>query len=475
VSEVCDIGKATPEGRGDEAIGKGIVIIVECGSVDPLHLFLRGNTMADLRSTLDKFLADANNRWGSIVLLAVAEFLLLVGIALVLFLRAQGVSAELLSGFLPAAPSPTPACVQTTLILGLSSFPVQALSAAQESAFSLPAAQGDQAYQVSGAPAGYLFGLNPSTTALALEQTLHSGSAMRIVLPNCAVEDFVVQAVAAGAPDPTALRAQANDSLRVFVPATQRFPGLTIQGVRPEALSVPTPACSMPFLGIGSTVYPISEVTPAADGTWDYPLKPAVAAYHLKGTHTYVLPPAPENLALGSTLRAGDLVSLLIHGCIAADYQLAAPRPGAELEPTNPAALIIFIEGPTPEQGFLIEGEPVAAAKTATATVTPDPNAGQGTIQAAASLLEVTSPDANTLRVRIALKNTGASAITLYPNDIQLLPVEAGPFVPTTSDPQLPFSIAPGITQAFSLTFPRPAAPGTVIRIFAAEFTLQGY
>jgi hypothetical protein len=199
----------------------------------------------------------------------------------------------------------------------------------------------------------------------------------------------------------------------------------------------------------------------------------ARVAYHIAGTNAYALPPNADNLVLGGNLKAGDLVSILDTGCAASDYVIEAPQPGEVYTPSaaDPTPLVIFIQGAPQGHGFVLRAAPVGEEVITIAT----PALNSADVQVEISLLETSAPDPVTLRVRVAIYNFGAAPATLTVNAVQLLPLEAGPFPASSSDPALPFEIGPGVTQELTFTFSRPKSAGAVISIFGVEYALEGY
>jgi hypothetical protein len=437
--------------------------------------------MSDLRTALDRFLADKYNRWGLIFLLSLAEILLLAGMVMFGWVWVQNVGPDRLAALLPAKPTPTPPCAETSLLIGSTTFAVKQLSGEPVTTLELPAADGNLAYQFTGAPAGsYVFGLNPSPAALSLRGSLETGGQVRIIWPDCSLDDFIVEAVQPGAPDLSGASGE-KGSLSIYLPGEN---GLTIRGMMPSALAATsatadaaeaaaTPTCDQPVLVIAGARYPVSPVVPAADGSLAIPLSPAQAVYQVSGTQAYALPADAANLALGSTLHAGDLVTLIADGCASTEYTLAGLQPGATYSPASPPpGLLLFVSGAAPGQGFAVSAQPVTAEQIIVPTT--DPNASTG-IEAEISLLSVTAVSDSRMDVRVSIHNYGKTAFSLNSTDIQLLPVEAGPYAIQNADPGLPFQVNPGMTQVFLFSFPLPASPGASLRIFTIEYPLVGY
>jgi hypothetical protein len=326
--------------------------------------------MATIPDTIDRFLDNKSNRWAIIVLLGALELLLIAGIGLILYVRMKDPQANLLSSLLPGPPTSTPACVHTVLMLNKKNFPVADMATKNTAALRLPSTPGSHAYRFTGAPAGYLLGLNPSPDALSLRGTLEIGGEVRITWPDCSFENFIIQSLTRGEPDTAALFRETDNSLRIFIPGEN---GLTVKGVPATEFAValatenaatqPKPDTCTPALKIGAVSFSIQEITPAADGSLDVPLEPALAAYHVSGSAAYALSADASNMALGIILKAGDHVTLIGPDCRATVYELTQPQTGATYDPANPTTLTIFIAGAAPGQGFAVRGKALGAVE----------------------------------------------------------------------------------------------------------------
>ena len=129
----------------------------------------------------------------------------------------------------------------------------------------------------------------------------------------------------------------------------------------------------------------------------------------------------------------------------------------------------MFVQTSPSAQGFVIRG----GRPEAQIVDTPGPTEAN-TIQAEVSFLETaTSPDGATLRLSIAIKNTGLTAFTLADGDISLAAENAAPLAPLSVEPALPRELQPGAGETLFITFPRPAGAAAVFRIL--DFSVDLY
>jgi hypothetical protein len=232
-----------------------------------------------------------------------------------------------------------------------------------------------------------------------------------------------------------------------------------------------------PSLVLGSRSFEIRTLIPGSDGSLNVPRNQPERAYWVEGTDTnrvFGLSPVPDNLSLVSSLKPGATTIVTGVSCNTATYSLSAPLQGlpdnASLLDQSTSQITIFIPGETASSGTVIQGE--LLEETITTFNTPDASA----LQAEISLLETTtSSDGSTITVGISIYNYGQASITLAASDISLTPENAFAIAPLNSEPALPKEIAPGATETFYLTFTRPSAPAATLKVFSAEYELEGY
>jgi hypothetical protein len=232
------------------------------------------------------------------------------------------------------------------------------------------------------------------------------------------------------------------------------------------------PPCGQSVLKIGETTYTIKETKTTSDGSVKVPANQPDIAYWVNQTevnHVFVLSPTPENLALQNTQPQEATVTW--ENCNSSTYTLSAPQAGVpgmtSLLDQSFSGITIFIQDDN--NGFVIRGEFIG--EEIQTFDTPDPSA----IQAEISLLEtVPSTDKKTLKVSVSIANYGQSAIALTADEVSLL-VSGSAAAPLASEPALPKEIASGATETFAFTFAYPNTPGATLKVFSAEYELEGY
>lgn len=262
-------------------------------------------------------------------------------------------------------------------------------------------------------------------------------------------------------------------------PKPNRLPTPTMQPFTIQAEDAPTLNCGEPVLTIGTANLRIQTVEAAADGTFNIPTESDSEAYWLNGTTTnyvFALSPTPDNLALGETLTAGELVSITWANCEVTTFTLAAPELGSSFDLTNSnqpkAGIILFIQNAPAGEGFVVKGSPMEAQMISTDT----PALRGPGIESEIALLETsTSQDKSKLLVNVSILNYGVSEFRVTKNDVWLIPQNASPLAPSKVKPSLPRVIKPGVTETFNFTFPRPAVSTAVLKIFSVEYDLEGF
>lgn len=239
----------------------------------------------------------------------------------------------------------------------------------------------------------------------------------------------------------------------------------------------PAPDCGAPTLAIGATILQIETISLAPDGSVSVPEGVNGVAYWVDGTDAilmFLLSPTPENLALAATLTDGSVAKLTWSNCNSMSYTLSAPQPGifglTYYSDQSTGGISIFFRSDSAGNGFVVGG-----GLTEEEIVSLDAPENVE-VQAEISLLEiVTSPDGATIQVEISIFNYGGSPFSLSANDISLTAQDGTPLNLILSDPALPREVLPGATEAVHLTFPRPGSPTATLRIFTAEYEIEGY
>ena len=230
----------------------------------------------------------------------------------------------------------------------------------------------------------------------------------------------------------------------------------------------PTFPCGEPTLTLGATKFQIKTIARAADGSLAVPADAPNAAYWVEGTnanYVFALNSTPGNLALESSLQAGDQADILWGDCSTEEYVVkivAGGQPDASaLFDQSSGGITVFAQtGPSAVSLVIRGGRPEAQVVD-----TPSPTDANA-VQAEISFGDTTtSPDGQTVSLSLSIKNTGATVIALTPNDISLTVEGAEPLAPVSVEPSLPIEIQPGASESFTITFLKPAANTAVFRI----------
>jgi hypothetical protein len=260
------------------------------------------------------------------------------------------------------------------------------------------------------------------------------------------------------APTPTALSTTPTFAPTIFVP--------------------PAVECA-PALTLGTTTLQIETIQRAPDGTVSLPAQEGGIAYWVDGTESesvFLLSSTVENRALVSVLEEGSAAAVTWSNCNSVTYTLSAPQPGMFASTDSPGGLgsdiSIFLQPGAAGEGLAVRGELIEEQIVSISTPIP----GSVEVQAEISLLEiVTSPDGATIQVEVSIFNYGGSAFSLSANDISLAAQDGATLNLILSAPALPWEVPPGGTETVFLTFPRPGSPIATLRIFTAEYEIEGY
>ncbi len=231
----------------------------------------------------------------------------------------------------------------------------------------------------------------------------------------------------------------------------------------------PKEPCAPPTLTVGSRVFEIETIQKAGDGSIQIPQNGENIAYWVEGTNTtlvFGLSPTSANLALKDSIQGGETAKVTWGNCNSSLYTLRAPEQGQPdpLSNQSTSGITIFLPNNAVVKGDLSQEELLTI---------PSPNPDD--MLAEISLLETkTSADKMTITVSVSIVNQGKSAIKVTSNDVTLL-VADSEVTPTSSTPTLPVEIAAGATQNLVFTFARPNSPAATLKIFNAEYELEGY
>jgi hypothetical protein len=235
--------------------------------------------------------------------------------------------------------------------------------------------------------------------------------------------------------------------------------------------------CGSSVLKIGESTYQIKTIKPKEDGSLKIPSNKPDIAYWIEGTnknYVFALSPTENNLALQNSLQGQEEATITWDNCNSTTYKLSAPQAGIPDNNTlldqSVSGLTLFVQLNSSSAGFLIKGE--LSEETINAFNTPN----SSEVQAEISLLDTsTSDDGKNISVAISVMNYGQSTITLSANDILLTSDGNKPIAPGNVEPSLPKEIQPGTTETFHIIFPRPSSATVTLKIFNAEYDLEGY
>jgi hypothetical protein len=235
--------------------------------------------------------------------------------------------------------------------------------------------------------------------------------------------------------------------------------------------------CDESTLKIGENTYQIKTIKPKSDGSLKIPSNKPDVAYWIEGTNTnYVfgLSPTDNNLTLQSSLHGEETVTVTWENCNSITFKLSAPQMGVPdnltLLDQSVSGITLFVQPSAASAGFVVKGE--LSEETIKVFNTPDTSE----MQAEISLLGTSSSDdGKNITVEISIMNYGQSPITLSVSDVSLTSGNNASVAPDISEPSLPKEIQPAATETIHFTFPHPSSATATIKIFNAEYELEGY
>lgn len=184
-------------------------------------------------SKINAFLSVRRNQVILFAVLAGAVVVLMGAMTLILLQMTNLVDLPMFA----AAPTPTrivptPACVQPKLTVGAASFPIQPLKRGADGTITLPGGAPGTAYWVEGTTVNFVFSLSPAPAVGTLADFLKGGESIKITWADCTSEEFVVDGIMQGSPEPAALNDQSTSGVRVYLPAADGQVGMLIAGKR---------------------------------------------------------------------------------------------------------------------------------------------------------------------------------------------------------------------------------------------------
>lgn len=244
----------------------------------------------------------------------------------------------------------------------------------------------------------------------------------------------------------------------------------------PEVSPTATPARCELALEIAGQTYPVQAIPPSSTGNWKLPADEG-RAFWVEGTnrHTFfLLPLNPANQTLLHSLQAGDTAAFTSRRCITTIFRLSkftegAPNPAGQLD-QNSTRITVYMPASSEFPGYVLEGS--QQGEELRRASTPNPDTQQLTISFE-GILASSNDSAVTLRVKI--KNNAKNAVRVDTADAFLTPNGSGPLDTLSTEPGLPLLLKPGGTQEIRLIFPHPSMPSATLRIFNAEFQVDGY
>jgi hypothetical protein len=141
-------------------------------------------------------------------------------------------------------PTPTPACVESTLVLGSTRYRIEPVKRPANGSLPAPKNVADVASWVKGTDINYVFVLANAPANLALRETLKQGGQATIVWANCNSTAYALAAPESRPADDPTLLDQSLSGITVFVPDSPAGGGWEARGeLAGETLTdVDTPA-----------------------------------------------------------------------------------------------------------------------------------------------------------------------------------------------------------------------------------------
>lgn len=209
------------------------------------------------------------------------------------------------------------------------------------------------------------------------------------------------------------------------------------------SLFTPPPPCERDTLTLGEVTYPIQAITKTPVALPDTLPAALMLSAQDDAPVIWLYDSRPLDL-----LQPGMTFVITRSSCDTATYRLQDPQSLSEAE----AALILIVDG-VRLPASLQEAEIMTFP-------TPDPS----DMLLEVSLLK-TQVNEDTITISIAIANYGQRVIRVMGQDITL-----NGAAPQSSLPALPQEVAPGASINLTITFARPPALPTVLRIFDALY-----
>lgn len=244
----------------------------------------------------------------------------------------------------------------------------------------------------------------------------------------------------------------------------------------PVAIPTSTPARCELALEIAGTAFPVQAIPPAPTGNWKLPADEGQALW-VEGTNRhafFLLPPNPANQALLQSLHGGDRAAFTNRRCITTLFSLGqytegVPDPAGQLD-QNSTRVTVYLPAASGFPGYVLEGSQQGEEMRRVSTPNPDTQLLEISFE---GTLSSSNDSAVTLRVKI--QNNAKNSVQIDAADAALTPTGTGPLDVLAAEPGLPLQIKPGAAQEIRITFPHPSMPSATLKVFNAEFPVDGY
>jgi hypothetical protein len=356
------------------------------------------------------------------------ESIALIVLALLLRQALQGGDSQVSQiSTIPAAD-----CRPSTLVLDDAIFLIRDLPPAADGSLSVPLDTPGIAYRLRGAQGNPAFVLSPTSENLVVVSTIELGSHATVTWPDCTFTNYRVSAHQMGSFNALSLAEQSTNGTSFFFPIDASSAGFLFTAeLSSDQIYVTNPRALL--VAGGAPTLATNTPAPALENT-------------LPPSPTNTLPPSPDTPtptpAVGATVPSST-----------------ANSPAPPLENTSTANTSTAVA----EDTEVVEEN-----------LPPPPDSSA--VEADLGPVEVlTAPDAETIRLKISVQNTGGSAFTFSADHVSLRQADDTPLAMISSEPSLPKLIASEATETFILTFPRPSSSISTLTIFTVVYEVEGY
>jgi hypothetical protein len=138
-----------------------------------------------------------------------------------------------------ATPFPTPQCIQSTLMVGTTTFRIETISPAPDGSLTVPQDTPNIAYWVDGTDVNYVFRLSAVTGNISLLNSLQDGETAVITWADCNSTNYILSTPEAGIPENARLMDQSVSQVTIFVQPDPPATGFVVRGELAEE-QIPT-------------------------------------------------------------------------------------------------------------------------------------------------------------------------------------------------------------------------------------------